>query len=186
MTYLGDCNVGLDAVIAQVSNYEKSGFKTAYRDVRYQGTGGGAAPGLTNLTEIPFAQIAAYDSAVFGTQRHSFLACWLRQPGYRGVGMIHDGRLRGYGVIRPAQTGFRIGPLFADEEAIAETIFQALAADVGDAPIFIDVPEVNHAVRALVQRHKMEPMFECVRMYNKKISETLIAKIYGVTSFELG
>jgi ribosomal protein S18 acetylase RimI-like enzyme len=186
MAYLGDRNVGLDAVIAQVSNYEKSGFKTAYRDVRYKGIGEGAvAPGLTNLTEIPFAEIAAYDSAVFGTPRHRFLACWLRQPGYRGVGMIDDRQLHGYGVIRPAQTGFRIGPLFADEEAIAETIFQALAADVGDVPIFIDVPEVNRAVRALVQRHKMEPMFECVRMYNKKIPETPIAKIYGVTSFEL-
>jgi Acetyltransferase (GNAT) domain len=102
------------------------------------------------------------------------------------VGMIHDERLRGYGVIRPAQTGFRIGPLFADEEAIAEMIFQALAADVGDVPIFIDVPEVNGAVQALVQRHKMEPMFECVRMYNKTIPQTPIAKIYGVTSFELG
>jgi hypothetical protein len=187
MAYLGERNVGLDAVVAQVSNYEKSGFKTAYRDVRYQGIGGGtAAAGLTNLTELPFAEIAAYDSAVFGAPRHSFLACWLRQPGYRGVGMMRDRRLRGYGVIRPAHTGFRIGPLFADEEAIAETIFQALAAEVGEVPIFIDVPEVNRAVGALVQRHKMTPMFECVRMYNKKVPETPITKIYGVTSFELG
>ncbi len=90
------------------------------------------------------------------------------------------------GVIRPAQTGFRIGPLFASDEAIAELIFQALAAEVDGAPIFIDVPEINRAAGALVKRHKLAPTFECARMYNKKIPDTPIEQVYGLASFELG
>lgn len=187
MAYMGDRNVGLDGVVAQISNYEKSGFKNAYRDVRYQGIGGGTAPqGLTKLSEIPFAKLAAYDAAVFGVRRDNFLACWLRQPGCRGVAAIRDGQIGGYGVIRPAQTGYRIGPLFASDEATAETMFQALAAEVDDATIFIDVPEINRAAASLIKRHKLAPTFECARMYNKKVPDTPIEKVYGIASFELG
>ena len=37
MRYLGDRNIGLDGVVAQQANYRKSGFRLAYRNIRYQG-----------------------------------------------------------------------------------------------------------------------------------------------------
>jgi len=37
MHYLKGCNIGLDGVVDQQENYKKSGFKLAYRNIRYQG-----------------------------------------------------------------------------------------------------------------------------------------------------
>src|SRR3989338_5198019 len=37
MSYLKTQNIGLDGVVAQQGNYKKSGFKPAYRNVRFQG-----------------------------------------------------------------------------------------------------------------------------------------------------
>jgi hypothetical protein len=46
MAHLGTRNVGLDAVLAQQSNYQRSGFAVAHAHIRYQGEGGGrAVPG---------------------------------------------------------------------------------------------------------------------------------------------
>ncbi len=41
LAYLKGHNVGLDGVVAQQSNYKKSGFALAYRNIRYEGV---AAP----------------------------------------------------------------------------------------------------------------------------------------------
>lgn len=44
LRYLEGRNVGLDGVVAQQENYRKSGFKPAYRNVRYEGRGTGTNP----------------------------------------------------------------------------------------------------------------------------------------------
>lgn len=39
MKYLRDQNIGLDGVVNQQENYKKSGFRLAYRNIRYKGKG---------------------------------------------------------------------------------------------------------------------------------------------------
>src|SRR6267378_4406411 len=66
MARLGDRLIGLDGVVAQQDNYARSGFRLAWRNVRYEGRGGGQEPpGLVPLSAVPFAELAAYDSAAF-------------------------------------------------------------------------------------------------------------------------
>ena len=66
MEHFGDRNIGLDGVVAQQQRYTKSGFKLAWRNIRYQGEGGGAAPaGLADLSSIPFDEILRYDALAF-------------------------------------------------------------------------------------------------------------------------
>lgn len=44
LKYLEGCNVGLDGVVEQQGNYMQSGFKLAYGNIRFEGTGGGEQP----------------------------------------------------------------------------------------------------------------------------------------------
>ncbi|MEL6130833.1 MAG: GNAT family N-acetyltransferase, partial [Cyanobacteria bacterium J06628_4] len=109
------------------------------------------------------------------------------QSGSHGVGMLQEQTLVGYGVLRPSQDGYKIGPLFADTAAIAEQIFQALVAQVPvGSSFYLDVPEVNGAAMALAKQYGMDYGFETARMYTQKDPKLPLDKIFGITTFELG
>ena len=189
MLYLGaERNIGLDGVIAQQENYQKSGFQIAYNHIRYETVGGGGVvpDDVVELTTVPFYELIVYDSQFFPAERQHFLQLWIQQPNSVALGVVRKGHVVGYGVIRKSHTGFRIGPLFANDEQIAEQLLLALVAFGADAPVFLDVPEANPKALALAQRYGMKPVFETARMYNKEIPNLPINRVFGVTSLELG
>ena len=187
MAHFGDRNVGLDGVVAQQANYRKSGFRLAYRNIRYEGEGGGTAPeGLVSLDTVPFDAVARYDSTVFPGPRDAFLRAWIGQEGGVALGIPGGDGLRGYGVIRPGRKGFKIGPLFADDAEGAEALYLGLVARAKGAMVVLDVPEINTAATALAERHDLSPSFETARMYTKAFPETRLDRCFGVTTFELG
>lgn len=193
LEYLEGRVVGLDGVVAQQDNYRKSGFTLAYRNVRYQGTGGGWPtddPAVVELSTVPFDELAAYDGPFFPDERRRFLRRWVAQPHASALGLRQDrgfGPLSGYGVIRACRSGYKVGPLFADTPAGAETLFLALRAHApADAPLFLDAPEVNRAALDLVRRHGMTVCFETARMYKGGTPDLPLSRIFGVTTFELG
>jgi GNAT superfamily N-acetyltransferase len=179
-------NVGLDGVVAQQRNYRKSGYRLAYKNVRYQGTGGAAAAGIVDASSLPFEALAAYDRTCFPAPRERFLRCWLAMPESAALAVLRRGRLAGYGVVRRCRAGHKIGPLFADDAEAAEALFRALAARAADEPFFLDVPEINAEAKALVARHGMTPVFETARMYTGPDPAIALDRVFGVTSFELG
>lgn len=187
LSYLGERTIGLDGVVAQQPFYGSAGFRLAYRNVRHEGAGGGSAPsGLVDLRTVPPAQLQAYDDALFPAPRPAFLRAWIAQSGTVGLGVANDGTLAGYGVVRPCRTGFKIGPLFADSEAIADRLFRGLTAHAAGGPLYLDTPEVNASALALAERYGMQPIFETARMYTKQPPALPHERIFGVTTFELG
>ncbi|MDV6344999.1 GNAT family N-acetyltransferase [Nitrosomonas sp. Is37] len=190
LDYLKGCNIGLDGVLAQLDNYKKYGFQQAYRNIRYQGLTGGKVPnnsGIIKLTDIPFEQINLYDSVFFPTDRATFLKLWLAQPDSVALGIIQEDKLVACGVIRACREGYKIGPLFANSPEFAETLFLALNTNVkAGQPVFLDIMEKNPNALALVQRYKMQPIFETARMYTQQTPALDSERLYGVTSFELG
>lgn len=190
LKYLAGRNIGLDGVVDQQDNYKKSGFVLAYRNVRYEGIGGGDYSGngeIVDLASLPFEEIDLYDKPFFPAKRSRFLKSWVKQPDSYSLGVRQAGKLSGYGVIRPCRKGYKIGPLFADTATIAERLFLALRSKVGSTDsIFLDVPEVNSAAVQLAEKYKMNVMFETARMYNREIPDMPLNRIFGVTSFEVG
>ena len=190
LKHLPTQNVGLDGVVAQQKNYRKSGFRLAYRNIRFEGTGikdSHTIPNIVSLSQVPFQQLQAYDNRIFPASRPAFLESWIRQPESQAIGVIESGKLLGYGVVRKCRTGFKVGPLFADDEGVADAIFQKLRGFAGEgAPVFLDVPEVNQRALLLTERYGMQSMFETARMYTKEQVDAPLQKIFGVTSFELG
>ncbi len=187
---LGARVVGLDGVVERQSDYARSGFRAVYRNVRFRGivpaeriASGEAVP----VGEIPFEQLMNYDQNLFPSARRTFLENWFDQPGTVGLGLPKHGQLAGYGVIRRAKEGYRIGPLFADSAKNAEQLFQALCGSVdAGATVFLDVPESNPAAVELAERQGMERVFETARMYRGAAPVLPLGRIFGVTTLELG
>jgi ribosomal protein S18 acetylase RimI-like enzyme len=192
MKYLSTQNIGLDGVLAQQENYKQSGFVLAYRNIRYEGKGEGAdvrslGKNIQMLSELPFEQFLSYDRQIFPANRPVFLKQWIEQPESLAIGYVENNTLYGYGMVRKCQTGYKVGPLFADSPTIATTLFETMRQFVGNGvPIFLDVPEVNKEAMALAERYGMKPMFETARMYTKQAPDVPMSKVFGVTTFELG
>ena len=190
LTYLQGCNIGLDGVVDQQSNYRQSGFTLAYNNIRFEAQGGGrpsTRTALVDLTTMPFSEVERYDRAFFPAPRTAFLRKWIHQPGSIALGIQHKGILQGYGVLRPCQEGFKIGPLFANGPLQAEVLFLALKSHVpAKLNFYLDVPQANDAAMALAEKYQLTPVFSTARMYTDAIPDISLDRTFGVTTFELG
>jgi hypothetical protein len=191
MAHLGGRCVGLDGVVAQQDNYQRSGFALAHRNIRFGAeriTAPPPAPGITVVPAamLPFAAIAAFDATCFEAPREAFLRAWLATPGHVALAALRDGQVAGYGVARPCRQGAKIGPLFAEGPETAASLFASLAGAVPAGPLFLDVPEPNAAAVALARAAGMAPVFETARMYTRPPPPVRAERVFGVTSFELG
>ncbi|MDD5034313.1 MAG: GNAT family N-acetyltransferase [Methylococcaceae bacterium] len=187
---LGDRVIGLDGVVARQADYARSGFRAVYRHLRFAGLTQEGVPspsGIIPLAQLPFTEVLRYDKNLVPAPRRALLETWIDRPQTSALGRVRDGRLIGYGVIRPALAGYRIGPLFADDEEGAGQLFLALHNSVETgAQIFLDAPEINPAALRLAQKYGMAMVFETARMYKGEAPALPVERIYGVTTLELG
>ncbi|MHB2165378.1 GNAT family N-acetyltransferase [Alsobacter sp. R-9] len=189
MERLGSRVVGLDGVVAQQDNYRKSGFVLAHRNVRFEGVSRADMPGDPRLARIGqgiLPSIVAYDRAFFPTPRDAFVTRWTREGGRVGYALVEDGDVIGYGVIRRARSGHKIGPLFAQTPTDADILFRALASTAKGEIVVLDPPEPNEEALALAERHDLSPSFETARMYRGPAPDLPLDRIFGITTFELG
>jgi len=190
MATLTGRTIGLDGVVAEQEKYRKTGFTLVYRNIRYQGAGGGNPPAsadIVALATVPFADVLAYDRPFFPADREAFLRRWIQPPQGTALGLLEKGNLAGYGVIRACHAGHKIGPLFADSAAGAEALFLALKATIpASDSVYLDPPEANPAAVELARRHGMAVVFETARMYAGETPRLPLDRLFGVTSFELG
>jgi hypothetical protein len=115
------------------------------------------------------------------------LECRLNQSGNRVLGILQNGKLSGYGVIRACRKGYKVGPLFADSPQLANSLFIALKASVSSGkPVYLDIAEVNQNAIDLAKHHNMQVVFETARMYTQESPTLALVRLYGVTTFELG
>ena len=182
--------VGLDGVPAQQDYYRRKGFTLAWQNARFGGAAdpaGDASPEIVPLQSVDAETLRADDRRVFPAARDAFLDTWTSQPDATGLAWWEQDRLRGWGVIRPARDGHKIGPLVADGPTIAESLYDALtgAVPAGD-PVYLDVPLPNDAARGLAAAKGLTPGFETARMYTGAPPDVELERVYGVTTFELG
>lgn len=183
-----DAAIGMDGVFDMQPFYAKGGFEFSHRNLRMEGTGssGDYADSLTSLNEVPIETIIAYDRRHFGFERSIFIEAWIQLPGSLALGAYDGENLSGIGVIRPCQTGFKIGPLFADDAEVADQLFCALSNHAQGQPIYLDVPENNVSALQLAKRHQLTEVFGCARMYHGQAPQVPWNNIFGITTFELG
>lgn len=182
--------IGLDGVVAQQDNYRKSGFVFAHKSARWGGSLRGLVTTRSFVRPIASADldaVLAYDRKHVAADRTHFLKAWLaRSPSRQTEGYFENGTLRGYGAIRRCVDGWKIGPLFADTPAIAETLLATLVTPAATDNIFIDIPEPNRAAVEMARRLGLTPAFETARMYLGPAPDLPLDEIFGITTLELG
>jgi len=180
--------IGMDGVPAMQPFYTKGGFTIAFRNERYETTGRPCQVDehISPVADEDIPALLVYDRECFGYDRRQFMLPWLRLPGNHTFKYMHDGELKGFAILRKAGTGYKIGPLFARDAAIADALYLACHNAVPGQQLYIDIPVANTAAQQMVQRHNATYVFECARMYYGTPSALPVQQIFGITSFELG
>jgi len=195
MEHLADRTIGLDGVVHQQENYQKSGFVYAGRNIRITGIpdfdkANGFTGVIRNYEIADTPALLKYDRLHFPANRENFTRAWTDPnfgPGRRTRIAVIDNQVIGYGTLRACRSGYKIGPLFANDEQIARGLFEALCCDISDySEVSIDVPEANSAAISMAKQYGLEPVFETARMYRGSITPLPLATTFGITTFELG
>ena len=148
---------------------------------------------IKSIGEVNLEALFTYDTTVFGFERHAFLSKWLRVPGsFTRVAINSEGSIVGYTVARPTfvkDEGYKIGPLFADSEPIAEkllkAVFEELLQQGEPVPVVcIDVP--TEKASELCQRLQGKRVFDIVYMVRNDLPGACFDKWFGYTTTQLG
>ncbi len=190
LKYVGSRVIGIDGVLENVSKYERLGYKSSHKQIRYEFIPKGTfqtSKHILETTKIPFKLLNAFDELYFPAPRSAFLHTWITPPLGCALGFMPGKVVLGYGVIRKCYEGYKIGPLFAITPDIAKDLFEALIARVENGPIYLDIPEPNPYAKCLVEQYDMTPKFTVMRMYRNGYPTIHLQNgIYGLTSFEIG
>ena len=142
---------------------------------------------LVPILQVPTDVILDFDALHFPISRPTFLESWLHQPEHQGLAIMRSHEICAYGIVRPCASGYKIGPLFADNPNQARNLVLALCQDLKDeAPIYLDLPAANAAAVDLATELGMTMVFETARMYKGLTPKLPIQRIFGITTFELG
>ena len=180
--------IGMDGVVDMQEFYRRGGFEIAYKDERYERIGEEFAidSNISAITDEDIAAILEYDKLCFGYSRPQFLLPWLRMPESKTFKYTANDSLLGYAIVRKANVGHKVCPLFAETPQAAEELYKACLNSVVGEPLYLDIPMVNRAAVSLVEKFGAKYVFECARMYLGTPPSVDTNKIYGITTFELG
>jgi len=202
--------IGLDAVDAMIPFYARGGFEALTRHRRFQGLGSellarsmagiargagegdalalpvGEDAGLVVIGPGDLDRVEACDRGCFPGERRRFLGPWLGQSDACALAAVENGQFSGYGVLRRCSVGYKVGPLCADDSAVAHRILRGLALRAGSQPVFVDVPDNNPAARRLCESLGMVEVFGCVRMYLGPVPDLRNDRIFGIATLEVG
>ena len=188
MDRLAGRTIGLDGVEEQQANYRSKGFESVYETIRYSGRApfppvGAGRPRVVPVQPTP--DIFGYDALCSPAPRRSFLQRWL-QPPHRALAAITSRGMAGYAVARSCRSGFKIGPLFADNVQTALDLLGELATACEGGELNIDVPATQVDFIAALDAAGFAPTFSTTRMYKGPPPKLDAQRIFGVTTLELG
>ncbi|MCP4325473.1 MAG: GNAT family N-acetyltransferase [Psychromonas sp.] len=189
LNYCADRNVGIDGVLENEEIYQRIGYKSYYRNRRYQFSAQRSpfdSNTVKQITKDDLNDIFEYDRHCFPAKREKFLTAWITQQSGQAFLYLNNGKVCGYVVRRKLEQGYKIGPLFADNYQIAEQLLNAIQSNITGESIFLDVPEINNNALQLAESLNAEIVFTTARMYQKGLPEIDHRKVFGITTFELG
>ncbi|HEX8164794.1 MAG TPA: GNAT family N-acetyltransferase [Beijerinckiaceae bacterium] len=148
---------GLDATELGQPVYLPLGFRDLYAVSRLRVEAPVAAvpppPGCTvrPLAPTDLPAVAAFDAPRSAMGRARVLAYLLGQAPGQAFVAESGGRIAGYVLGRPGRTTFQVGPVMADEGAVALALV-SLALSRLAGPVLLDVPDEQAILRSFLDR----------------------------------
>nr|WP_223274967.1 GNAT family N-acetyltransferase [Tateyamaria sp. syn59] len=178
--------IGLDGVEAQQDNYRASGFTYAGGTTRFTGQiSGQPQPVIETFDPADITALVQMEAAASGVSKPEYLHPWLTGTSNRTTFVMRDqGAVVGFCTIRACQTGAKIGPLVAENAAVArKLVVHASAGFAG--PISMDVPDTSIELQELCRTLGWQPSFKTARMYRGGFDAPKHT-CFAVSSLELG
>jgi hypothetical protein len=155
-----DAVAGLDATEQGRPIYLPLGFRDLYKISRWElKSARNLVPPPAGVAIRPFTmadlpKLATYDRPLSGMERPTLLAhLAVRQPGLAWVAETPSGKLAGFGLGREGRGATSIGPVIADNEAVALALV-AKATTAIEGPFIIDVPEAHSEIRRWLESQR--------------------------------
>jgi hypothetical protein len=142
---------------------------------------------VVNARDIRFDDVIAYDSGIHTVPRAVYISNWAEHASATTYVALKSGRVVGYGVLRPADLGYKMYPLYADDPKIAKALFCRLASGIpsGQDVIFTH-PIDNDYANAFVAGNKLVTYLSMTRLYNKWNIPVDIKRVYSISTSEYG
>lgn len=190
LTRMEDRVIGSETIFELVRTYARYGMKPYYTTVSYHGTAPlhppAWRPGVELATASDADEMAAYDAESSGVQRGPFLRAWVQLPNSLVLVFKRQGRVCGMGMVRRCHHGVRIGPLQADDPAVAEALFDALSGFAPGEAISIDSSDINPDGPKLALAKGLVADSSTSRLYRGTPPVGRLQRVYGLISFSLG
>jgi GNAT superfamily N-acetyltransferase len=137
------------AVYQQLGFEDSWGFHRLIRRERPASVGTEPMPpgaSIRLITDADWPALCAYDAAAFGAERNAVLAGLHGRLPTAELMAERGGRIAGFLLGRDGRIASHLGPLIADDDAIARALLDR-ALDELDGPVFVDFADAKGDVR---------------------------------------
>ena len=176
----------LDAADHFIPRYKNLGYKQLCEIKTFTRKAMGImGPNLVNLKEIPIDQLAEFDERNFGYPRKHYLQATLEQETNYGLGVIKDGQLKGFGIIKKLEggTGYSLSPLTAEDKETAKEIFSGLQSYIVGEDITTEICVDNSDAIKIMEEQGWEQMTSYIRIYDGEKPKTKLTTLYSMCSY---
>jgi GNAT superfamily N-acetyltransferase len=191
--------IAMAGVHHMVPFYQKGGFYKQYDLIRHAGEVASDFEYRLNnqlaavdLLSLPTLQIQDFLSALYGDARLGFWQHWFSatRQGGTSIGLLTQGSLIGLACLRPAQVGFKLGPVFALDSRYAIVLLGYLLSKIPGQQVQIDVPSYQVSTQQWLNQQGLKPGFSCAYLVHPNGASAALAapapSVFGVTSLEFG
>ena len=197
-------SVGTSALLESEGLYKRKGFRSLFDGAHFvlhpptaicyfSETSERSPVKINRIGEVNLEALFSYDSEVFDFERHAFLSKWFGVTGsHARVAINSEGHIMGYTVARPTfvkEEGYKIGPLFADSEPIAEKLLKAVFEELlrqGEPTPVVSIDTPAKKATELGDRLQGKRLFEQVYMVIGETPDACFDKWFGYSTTKLG
>ena len=192
--------MALNGTLEQVETYKRSGFCRSNLNTRWSTNlfnskvrNSPCKSTLTNTANLMDVVDLDYKSS--SIYRPEFWKKLLSKPESFFLSLNEGGSMKGFGLVSRCVNGYKLGPVYASEQDVAEDVVIALwqhaqkvvCPSGGESlTIQLDTTELNANATHLTERLGFTKVFDTVRMYRGPKPDMDDSSTYGLATLEIG